>query len=66
MEQETLENVIAKTTTPSKTVAKFEKSALAKSGKWQQDVVNAFLEDGKMYSIAEATKTINKKMKGEI
>ena len=65
MEQETLENIAVKPL--SKVVAaKFEKTALAKCGKWKADIVNAFLEDGKQYSIAEATKIINKKLKGEM
>lgn len=65
MEQETIENIVASKPTRA-TAAKFEKIALAKCGKWKSDIVNAFLEDGKMYSLAEATKTINKKLKGEM
>ena len=34
-------------------------------GLWKADVVNAFLEKDKTYSIADAKKIIEKKLKGE-
>lgn len=44
---------------------KYTVEALANCGLWKADVVNAFLEKDKTYSIADAKKIIEKKLKGE-
>lgn len=44
---------------------KYTREALANCGLWKVDIVNAFLEKGKTYSIADTKKIIEKKLKGE-
>ena len=44
---------------------KYTVEALANCGLWKADAVNAFLEKGKTYSIAQAKKIIEQKLKGE-
>ena len=43
----------------------YTREALANSGLWKADIVNAFLEKDKTYTIAQAKKIIEKKLKGE-
>ena len=42
---------------------KYTTEALAKSGRWPVDFVNAFLEKDKMYTLEEADKLINKTLR---
>ena len=49
-----------------KITPKFNKEALLKCKKYKADIINAFLEDNKLYSIKEVDEIINKKMKGEM
>lgn len=44
---------------------KYTVEALANCGLWKADIANAFLEKGKTYTIADAKKIIEKKLKGE-
>ena len=41
---------------------KYTREALVNCGLWKADVVNAFLEKDKTYSIADAKKIIEKKL----
>ena len=42
---------------------KYTTEALAKSGRWPVDFVNAFLNKDKMYTLEEADKLINKTLR---
>ena len=42
----------------------YTREALANSGLWKADIVNAFLEKDKTYTLAKAREIINKKMRG--
>jgi len=44
---------------------KYTREALVNCGLWKSDIVNAFLEKDKTYTIADAKKIIEKKLKGE-
>lgn len=44
---------------------KYSIEALANCGLWKADVANAFLEKDKTYTIAQAKKIIEQKLKGE-
>lgn len=44
---------------------KYTTEALAKSGRWPVDFVNAFLNKDEMYTLEEADKLINKTLKEE-
>lgn len=44
---------------------KYTVEALANCGLWKADAVNAFLDKNKTYTIAQAKKIIEKKLKGE-
>ena len=45
--------------------AKYNKFALLHSKLWKADLINAFLEDDKFYTVHEAEQIINKKLKGD-
>lgn len=44
----------------------YNKYALIRSKRWKADIINAFLEDDKFYTVEEAEQIINKKLKGEM
>lgn len=44
---------------------KYTVEALADCGLWKTDTVNAFLDKNKTYTIAQAKKIIEQKLKGE-
>lgn len=44
---------------------KYTVEALANCGLWKADTVNAFLDKNKTYTIAQAKKIIEQKLKGE-
>lgn len=45
---------------------KYTVEVLAKCGVWKTDIVNAFLDKNKTYTIAQAKKIIEQKLKGEL
>ena len=49
----------------TKKETKYTTEALANCRLWKADIVNAFLEKDKTYTIADAKKIIEKKLKGE-
>ncbi|MBR6301203.1 hypothetical protein IKR55_00535 [bacterium] len=49
----------------TKKETKYTTEALANCRLWKADIANAFLEKDKTYTIADAKKIIEKKLKGE-